>query len=64
MLTDELKPCPFCGAKAGLKSDGNVVKVGCFNPECGIRPKAMSTCGNTAIVKWNRRVNQQPATSN
>lgn len=50
-----LLPCPFCGQPARIESGRDPAKVGCFNPECGVRPKASSTCENTAVTKWNGR---------
>ncbi len=54
-----LLPCPFCGSAALIRSDGSACKVGCFNPQCGIRPKASSTCEDTCFRHWNARTDPQ-----
>lgn len=53
---DDLKRCPFCGNPAQMKTSHDPIQVGCFNPECLVRPKVSSTCENTAITRWNRRI--------
>ena len=58
-MTPSLLPCPFCGQPATLQTGRDPTKVGCFNAECPIKPKASSTCENTAITKWNTRANVQ-----
>ena len=67
---EQLKPCPFCGGKAGLAQIGNahtkkyVAEVGCLTFGCTVSlrvgsPKgyaAMEWVDNKAIEKWNSRV--------
>ena len=50
-----LLPCPFCGHPAQIVTAHNPCQVGCFNPKCGVHPKARSTCEDTAIRHWNQR---------
>ena len=53
-MTEELKPCPFCGGKAKIKKDdeGNHFYVLC--KKCGT--KSISTANETeAIDLWNMR---------
>jgi hypothetical protein len=56
LIEDHLLACPFCGKSATIQTGRDPTKVGCFNPDCGIKPKASSTCESTAIKKWNARV--------
>jgi hypothetical protein len=52
----KLLPCPFCGHPAESRTAREPSQIGCFNSRCSVRPKASSTCQNTAIGKWNNRV--------
>ena len=60
-MTDELKDCPFCGAKAVLWPFGIVGgrwKVSCSN-ECVTMPHRFETGFATkeeAVKKWNTRL--------
>ena len=59
-MSEELKPCPFCGGKAELVDygiSGEYKVVWCF--ECGARTRmfyAEIFRGRKAIEEWNRRV--------
>jgi len=60
MTDNELKPCPFCGGIAELRSFGvNTLKeywVSCYEHTCKINPQ--TGCYKTAeeaIAAWNRR---------
>lgn len=50
MISEELKPCPFCGEPASKVSGlGNEEWYGCDNPKC-------HCCVLTATAEqWNRR---------
>ena len=54
--TDELKPCPFCGAKAGLWR----TYEGFFVVQCSRGSCSMTTMHkpfrNLVVEAWNRRV--------
>lgn len=57
-VTDDLKPCPFCGSEADvrLERNANVLNVGCVH--CGIftRCYIADKIGLAeAIAVWNRR---------
>lgn len=58
-MTDELKPCPFCGGKA--KSWVTVDdfwcsgRAGCVNEDCGVNPVARGTNEKSAVKIWNAR---------
>jgi len=69
-MTDELKPCPFCGGEAELITRGNqYTKKRSAEIECGKCHTKQITgairgtiewCKETAIKKWNNRVNTPP----
>jgi Lar family restriction alleviation protein len=57
----ELKPCPFCGGKAGLISikafewcDYSYI-ARCENPNCEVSPGVKKLEKKEAIEAWNRR---------
>lgn len=62
---NELKPCPFCGAKAmyvelysNSKTGESSGYVRCSRPvPCVSQPNMRSK--NTVYKKWNRRVNNE-----
>ena len=52
MMSDELKPCPFCGSKS-ININGNQKRyVSCY--VCGARTKNGNTT-KEAINRWNER---------
>lgn len=55
-MTEELKPCPFCGGKASVwKEDAvwfDITWIGC--EECGVQLRKYAD--NRGIKKWNKRV--------
>lgn len=71
-MSEELKPCPFCGGKATLKavtkSYGLTIWCAC---DCGARTDGycpdtnkeddtienIEECKKRAVKKWNRRAN-------
>lgn len=59
MMSEELKPCPFCGCKAEIISEGtcsghNLIWVECV--ECNCRTSGYEDNEKEAIKRWNRRV--------
>lgn len=56
MLSDELKPCPFCGSEAELRRlNPYYWAVDCTNKDCNAATMGYKDVG-TAIAVWNRRV--------
>lgn len=60
-MTDELKPCPFCGSVPELLDGGSVTAIRCSSDQCISRPEPFNDWGHreSAIAAWNRRA--QPA---
>lgn len=68
MSIPELKPCPFCGGDAKLKTDTRyprpaceprkAFEIVCQNPECiiGFVDEKYFLTEKQAIEAWNRRV--------
>lgn len=56
---NELKPCPFCGARPGLQEAFGRLSVQCVNDRCSMRPSTWLTVQTTdlrVVAKaWNRR---------
>ena len=65
-ILDSLKPCPFCGGKAGrrFRSEGLELPFECIIEcaDCGANLKVIDTVNdlntteNLAIDKWNTRI--------
>jgi hypothetical protein len=56
-MSDQLKPCPFCG---GAFMRSTTVPIVC--PECGAKgPNDPGYDNEAAIVNWNRRAKQAVA---
>lgn len=60
-MSEELKPCPFCGGEAHLKSFagfyGHTYSVGCPDSGCmGFEILAVYKTKEDAAAAWNRRV--------
>ena len=56
----ELKPCPFCGSKAGMNVIGNNLafadyEAGCSNVLCGVHPAVVKRTEKRAGKAWNTR---------
>ncbi len=55
---EDLKPCPFCGSKAGTNSwyDGMwLYNAGCYSKRCRVQPLAEGDSAEVAARNWNRR---------
>jgi hypothetical protein len=59
MMTEELKPCPWCGSNAKiekLNNDYNQFIVRCDNQEiCRVNPWTFGCGEGDAITAWNTR---------
>lgn len=56
-MRKELKPCPFCGAEAGVEYAGaNQWVCGCGNDDCRVVAEVYASNKRDAIDNWNRRV--------
>ena len=58
----ELKPCPFCGAKASLQHPGGDWFVTCDGLDCKLLPYThYQRTREAAIAAWNTRANTRIA---
>lgn len=60
-----LKPCPFCGGEAILEDCGGCMNCGRFFvrcTKCEIAQDYLWATKQTAIWRWNRRVNDEQRT--
>jgi hypothetical protein len=66
MMSEELKPCPWCGELPRLytmsdNSCNDYWEIGCAGEECAANPSTMSFISvEDAIEKWNTRFEEQP----
>jgi hypothetical protein len=42
-------------APTKMRNNREPCQVGCFNPDCGVKPKASSTCESIAVRHWKTR---------
>ena len=54
-MSEELKPCPFCGEVVFTQNDGNWWMVQCLNDFCPIRPKHQTMGKKSLFSEWNHR---------
>ncbi len=66
IITEDIKPCPFCGAEAQFEncwsgySCDNLIYITCSNIECRVGPSTDAYKTKRTVVKyWNRRVSQR-----
>lgn len=56
-MTEELKPCPFCGGKARIKTcesdDVSFWQVACGNPKCFCSSALFYSTMEEAAFAWN-----------
>jgi hypothetical protein len=53
---DELKPCPFCGSKAKLVGECDMVWARCSNHDCQAERITRFDEPEDAIGEWNNRI--------
>ncbi len=66
-MTNELKPCPFCGGKAEMQitercPSGFDYTPRCLNTSCCGRLQKKYAVIDTAVYMWNRRYNDETDT--
>ena len=56
-MSEELKPCPFCGADASVQWWGgaNQWVCGCWNDDCPLIAEVYARNRQDAIYFWNER---------
>jgi len=57
-MSDELKPCPFCGVKPMRHEDDNhstALEIECVNEICPTKPSLWGKTEAEAIAAWNTR---------
>lgn len=57
--TSELKKCPFCGGKAFVRKNKDVMETFtayCGNADCPVSPKVSAYGKDMAINLWNTRI--------
>ena len=61
-MSEELKPCPFCGGEADLINNDYVYEkwfAGCHNGKCPVQPETyIHGTKDEAINAWNRRAKE------
>jgi hypothetical protein len=61
-MSDQLKPCPFCGVLPIERDDFGGVGLfltSCENPKCGIHPYRVGKTREECTIKWNLRTAEQ-----
>lgn len=58
-MSEELKPCPFCGEEARIRVEpctkGVVFFAECGNRFCNVHPKVCACTPDVAAKIWNHR---------
>ncbi len=57
-MSDDLKPCPFCGGEPFSFEDyghSTAWEVGCSNSQCRVEPHVWEKTKDEAIASWNTR---------
>ena len=59
-MSEQLKPCPFCGGADIRPFDNSVVCNSCSASGPDLGHCVGAECRNDAIAAWNRRAEAQP----
>ncbi|AUR84375.1 restriction alleviation protein [Vibrio phage 1.054.O._10N.261.52.A1] len=54
-MSEELKPCPFCGRDPAMHFGSSKSVVGCFSAHCSVNPSVAANTITIAREKWNTR---------
>ena len=57
-MSDDLKPCPFCGGEPFSFEDyghSTAWEVGCSNSQCRVEPHVWEKTKDEALASWNTR---------
>jgi hypothetical protein len=57
-MSDEIKPCPFCGGEAKLIGEPKCYWINCQNSDCLTSSGINQKTEEEAIQYWNRRVDK------
>jgi Lar family restriction alleviation protein len=63
-MTEELKPCPFCGGEVKASKISRYSQrhqVACYSQICAAQPSIVESKKSVAISAWNSRAPQHPA---
>ncbi len=55
-MTIKLKPCPFCGSKAGIIHPLGFATIQCASRDCGASIPAQNENNRISTTRWNKRV--------
>lgn len=62
-MSEELKPCPFCGGAASLipsADHSTACEIGCRDDTCPAYECVWDVNESSAIAAWNRRASPTP----
>ena len=54
-MSEELKPCPFCGEPPIKHFEPSSSVIGCFRSGCPVNPSLRANTFKVAVEKWNTR---------
>lgn len=65
VMSEELKPCPFCGGEAAINIDGDYPTVNCMGHDGPDYPNGFDGCSTFkySVEAWNTRADHIPEAS-